>query len=128
MRTSHQAHDRHGTVVPETPLRMLITNYPDLAEVVFNNCIVKRQCKDTEDPSCSPKNTLCMNYEFIDDAFFINGKDNLFKYCNVNDRGDCDMFKKAYNGNAKVVMDNHPLMIMAREEQRVMKISLKACD
>ena len=31
---------------------------------------------------------------------------------------DCIKFKKAYHRNAKVVMDNHPLMIMAREEQR----------
>ena len=31
---------------------------------------------------------------------------------------ECIKFKKAYHRNAKVVMDNHPLMIMAREEQR----------
>ena len=31
---------------------------------------------------------------------------------------ECKKFKKAYHRNAKVVMDNHPLMIMAREEQR----------
>ena len=43
-----------------------------------------------------------------------------YKYCAVNEHDDCVHFKKAYNGNAKVVMDNHPLMIMAREEQRVM--------
>ena len=31
---------------------------------------------------------------------------------------DCVRFKDSYHSNGAVIMDNHPLMIMAREEQR----------
>ena len=73
MRTSFPTLDTHGTVVPETPLRLLIRTYPDLAELVFNNCIKKTKAVDTSDEGefASPKNTLEMDYEFIDDAYFI---------------------------------------------------------
>ena len=76
------------------------------------------------DPLSSPKPSLCMNYEFIDDAFLIqaprkDSKTDFFTYCPTSEDGsDCIMFKKMYSRNAKVIMDNHPLMIMAKEEQR----------
>ena len=128
LRTSHPVLDNHGTLVPETPLRMLIKTYPDLAEVVFNNCVIQRSLfqQHVLDPLHSAKDTLIMNYEFIDDAFLIRESetsDQFFKYCYVNEKDECDMFTKSYSKNTKVVMDNHPLMIMAREEQRVLQSS-----
>lgn len=94
--------------------------------MVFNNCVIKsKKVVDAiaSDPLSSPKPSLCMNYEFIDDAFLIeapskDSKTNFFTYCPVNEEGECIMFKKTYSRNAKVIMDNHPLMIMAKEEQR----------
>ena len=71
MRTNHKIKDAHGTMVPETPLRLLIKNYPDLAEEVFNNCITNESIKDSLDPLAVPSNCLYMDYEFIDDAFYL---------------------------------------------------------
>ena len=51
--------------------RLLIKTYPDLAEVVFNNCITKESIKDPFDPLALPSKHLLMNYEFIDDAFYL---------------------------------------------------------
>ena len=45
MRTTHPGYDLHGDVVPETPMRLLIKIYPDLAEVVFDNCVIKLKQK-----------------------------------------------------------------------------------
>ena len=51
--------------------RLLIKTYPDLAEVVFNNCITKESVPDPFDPLALPSKHLLMNYEFIDDAFYL---------------------------------------------------------
>ena len=74
LRTSHPTRDDHGTIVPETPVRLLVKKYPDLAELVFNNCICESILKDPSDTS-TPVKVLSMNYEFIDDAFFIKSPD-----------------------------------------------------
>ena len=50
---------------------------------------------------------------------FIFHLEQFYKYCPIDENDNCIKFKKSYNGNAKIVMDNHPLMIMAREEQKV---------
>ena len=52
---------------------------------------------------------------------FIFHLEQFYKYCPIDENDNCIKFKKSYNGNAKIVMDNHPLMIMAREEQKVKK-------
>ncbi len=114
LRTSHPIRDSYGSIVPETPLRHLIKTYPDLAEVVFDKCIHKSKSSDT----------LEMDFEFIDDAYFHakTEEDQAYKYCDINlqDEGEtCAKFKRPYDRNAKIIMDNHPLMIMAKEEQRV---------
>ena len=128
LRTTHPIKDSHGTIVPETPLRMMIKTYPDLAELVFHKCVTKVKKPSTElepDPtSSSTKADLVMDYELIDDAFLIqappkDSSSNFYTYSQrVDEAKECVMFKKTYSRNAKVVMDNHPLMIMAKEEQR----------
>ena len=52
-------------------------------------------------------------------CMFIFHLEQFYKYCPIDENDNCIKFKKSYNGNAKIVMDNHPLMIMAREEQKV---------
>ena len=44
--------------------------------------------------------------------------DQAFKFCAMKNGDDCVQFKDSYHSNGAVIMDNHPLMIMAREEQR----------
>ena len=87
MRTTHPGYDLHGDVVPETPMRLLIKIYPDLAEVVFDNCVIKlKQKEKVTDPFSSPKNIVLMNYEFIDDAYYIksNPEDKGFSFFSLN--------------------------------------------
>ena len=48
-------------------------------------------------------------------SFFL---DQAFKLCAMKNGDDCVRFKDSYHSNGAVIMDNHPLMIMAREEQR----------
>ena len=114
LRTSHPTLDRHGTIVPETPLRLLIKRYPDLAELVFNNCIIREEDKALRDDIMGSRelNSLTMDYEFIDDAFHIgppakDSKESFFSYCNINEHGELQPFRKAYNTNAKVIMDKY---------------------
>ena len=71
MRTNHPIKDDHGTIVPETPLRLLIKKYPDLAEVVFDNCSTEESVKDPNDQLALPTKHVNMNYEFIDDTFYL---------------------------------------------------------
>ena len=108
----------------------MIKRYPDLAEMVFHKCMKKVKKASSENGMeadsliYSPKPDLVMDYELIDDAFFIKAppkesKSKFYTYCSVNEDDECVMYKKTYSRNAKVVMDNHPLMIMAKEEQRV---------
>ena len=52
---------------------------------------------------------------FIKISFF---SDQAFNLCAMKNGDDCVRFKDSYHSNGAVIMDNHPLMIMAREEQR----------
>ena len=49
---------------------------------------------------------------------FLFFSDQAFKFCAMKNGDDCVRFKDSYHSNGAVIMDNHPLMIMAREEQR----------
>ncbi len=79
MRTTHTVRDRRGNEVPETPLRLLIKFFPDLAEQVFDQCVKqvvdgKKKKKDGDRPhsplsSTTKHRTVVMDYEFIEDTF-----------------------------------------------------------
>ena len=105
MRTNYKIKDAHGAIVPETPLRLLIKTYPDLAEEVFNNCITNESIKDPFDPLALPSNCLKMNYEFIDDAFFLAPPEtdegiysSIFKSCFLKQNQFLVLFfTKAFN-------------------------------
>ncbi|TRY67514.1 hypothetical protein TCAL_06427 [Tigriopus californicus] len=134
LRTTFTVTDRHGTKVPDTPLRMLIRVYPDLAEMVFNQCITVERPKSLENsrsttlvkslPWISGSNVK-FDYEFIDDAFYLSevpadeesGR-TIFKYSFVDDKNKVKRLEEPYASNGKVWMDNHPLMIMAQQRRR----------
>ena len=54
--------------------------------------------------------------KFFNQNFLFS--DQAFKFCAMKNGDDCVRFKDSYHSNGAVIMDNHPLMIMAREEQR----------
>ena len=54
--------------------------------------------------------------KFLNQNFLFS--DQAFKFCAMKNGNDCVRFKDSYHSNGAVIMDNHPLMIMAREEQR----------
>ena len=53
MRTTYTVSDRRGEPVPETPLRMLIRVYPDLAAMAFDQCVTVEKGKDDRLPKSS---------------------------------------------------------------------------
>ena len=64
---------------------------------------------------------ICHSYYFKDIfllKFPLFFPDQAFKLCAMKNGDDCVRFKDSYHSNGAVIMDNHPLMIMAREEQR----------
>ena len=63
---------------------------------------------------------LFFTYNFKDIFYqdFLFFSDQAFKLCAMKNGDDCVRFKDSYHSNGAVIMDNHPLMIMAREEQR----------
>ena len=93
MRTTFTTRDKHGSQVPETPLRLLVRVFPDLAELVFDQCVSLEAVKDGSGgggeagwvPSSGPPSSAVqflrsgavarMDYEFIDDAFNLERKE-----------------------------------------------------
>ena len=93
-------------VIPNTPMRMLIRTYPDVAEKIFDMCI-----KTT--PSC-----VQMDFTFIEDTYTLtktmtrSGK-QFFKHQEL-----CEDSVKSYDDTGTLSMINHPLMIMVNEKQK----------
>ena len=106
MKSIHVLQNQRGEDIPNTPLRMLIRSFPDLAEEVFDKCIQKGSCN------------LEMDYEFLDDTFSLNKKENksgetVFYFEDFSDETMCP-----YDGSGNISMENHPLMIMVEEKQK----------
>lgn len=80
MRTTYTVLDKRGREVPETPIRLLIKVFPDLAEMVFDKCITRLEAprlleRNSSRPSSSlwrSGSKIRMDYEFIDDGFSFN--------------------------------------------------------
>ena len=49
-----------GEFIPDTPMRMLIRTYPELAEEVFDKCIEKKSDR------------VEMDFQFLEDTFSLN--------------------------------------------------------
>ena len=109
-RKARKIEDVHGNTVPETPMRMLIRAFPDLAQKVFDKCIQK--CNENEE-----REYLRMDYELIDDTFGISrekSSDGKVQYTFQKNAASAI----SYFGNARLVRENHPLMIMVLQKQK----------
>ena len=106
MKSINVANTDHEETIPNTPMRMLIRNYPDLAEKIFDMCI-----KTT--PTC-----VQMDFTFVEDTYSLtrtrarSGK-VMFKHKELSpDTVQC------YDDTGTLSMINHPLMIMVKEKQK----------
>ena len=119
--------------VLDTPLRMLIRKYPDLAETVLDKCYKEKKLAMG---SC-----VEMNFEFIEDTFnyqqkqaqeietnwldmFLptnnSGYDHFTKASNSN---SCDEgFENPYTNDHELIIRNHPMMVMAEHSRGVRKL------
>lgn len=113
--------------VHQTPLRSLIRSMPDLATLVFDNCVVVEAASDED-----PDKVVTYHYQFLDDAFASYGPDDS------GDESDSDSSsstpaRKVYDDGGSVLPHtalyskdfgtlkrNHPLMIMADEKRRAL--------
>ena len=74
MRTSDPHPDKFGNTVIDTPLRLLIKYFPDLAKIVFDKCMHKVCTCETQVKDCSicENESYELDYEFLDDMFYWN--------------------------------------------------------
>jgi len=89
---------------PDTPMRMLIRVFPDLAEVVFDKCTSRE------------KGVLDLDCKFLDDTHCWKrevGENGKWQYvrCPPNVR-------EPYHPKGEIVKQNHCLMLMAKNRQK----------
>ena len=94
-------------MIPNTPLRMLIKTFPDLAERVFDKCIEHKQ------------ESVIMNFEFLEDTFSLKATETSageteFRY----GRQEEEEKLCPYDATLTVSMINHPMMIMVETRQK----------
>lgn len=95
-----------------TPIRVLISKYPNIALRVFDKCIEKRI--DTDE--------LVFRYEFLEDSYAINlgrkflgSEDNHFCYIDpFDENGKLLDSAVPYSTDPNVIKDNHPIMLMVK--------------
>ena len=95
----------------ETPFRMLIKQFPDLAEKFLDVCCEKDESDDSE----TNQDEIKINYDFIEDtSCFLKSKSKEGQFFHKDEipGDDLGSFTKH-----KVVIENHPLIIMANEKQ-----------
>ncbi|CAN7946350.1 unnamed protein product [Ixodes pacificus] len=122
------ATDSEQNGVHQTPLRSLIRSMPDLATLVFENCVVVEAASD-EDPNKS----VTYHYQFLDDAFASYGAADDSGDESDSDSGSSIPVRKLYDERGNVLpgtplysrdfgtlKHNHPLMIMADEKRRAL--------
>lgn len=100
MKSSNVFVTENGDVIPDTPMRMLIRVFPDLAERVFDKCLEKKENGQIE-----------LDYEFLDDTFCLRKEGPVFASCQPDVR-------KPYHQNGEVVKENHCLMTMVKKRQK----------
>ena len=119
-----------ATQVLDTPLRMLIRKYPDLAETVLDHCYKEKKL-DT---------SLCveMNFEFIEDTFnyqpkqaqqieinwydmFLSKNNSGYEHFTkaMNSSSNDEGFENPYTNDHEFIIRNHPMMVMAEHSRGV---------
>ena len=114
----------------ETPVRLLIKRFPDLAELVFDKCSsnnleesnARHHDGKTVDPS-HPQLLVTMDYEFIDDTYCDPSEEDETGGGGVDrvwdEAGRLGQHARPYSRSVGEIRANHPLSIMAatgREE------------
>ena len=92
---------------PDTPMRMLIRVFPDLAEVVFDKCMNADEDK---------KGLLNLDCKFLDDTHCWkkeNGENGRGQYVRRPPN-----IREPYHPKGEIVKQNHCLMLMAQNRQK----------
>ncbi len=106
--------NHRGTLVPVTPFRMMIRYCPALVDTVFKKCLDTKTELDEDDEAW-------VDFEFLDDSFNFRVSNQKrdkqaftgkYEYCE-------EMESKQYHPERKILMANHPLMVMVEEDQMV---------
>ncbi|KAG0411587.1 hypothetical protein HPB47_011259 [Ixodes persulcatus] len=118
--------EQHG--VHQTPLRKLIRFMPDLAELVFENCVVEESASNED-----PNHSVTYHYEFLDDSFASYGaaddstdEINSDSVLNIpgrklyDERGNVLPGKPLYSRDFGTIKRNHPLMMMVDDYRRAL--------
>ena len=105
----------------DTPLRMLIKTFPELASKVLDKCISKEQDKDL-------KFIFNFDFTFLEDTFnYKEIVDDLKKSSEAEDgqvgekgtrRFEFDPGNDPYNSDNNIISENHPLMLMTKQKQK----------
>ena len=106
MKSVNVSQTDRGEFIPDTPMRMLIRTYPELAEEVFDKCIETKSDR------------VEMDFEFLEDTFSLNkmvrpsGR-TVYYYDDLNEDN-----MKPYDETGTLNMINHPLMQMVDAKQK----------
>ena len=117
--------------VLDTPMRMLIRKFPDMAEVVLDQCYREKQIEN--------EFSVEMNFEFIEDSFnyqqrktqdsswlsmFMSGNSSGYEHFTKAFHSKSDEgFENPYTSDHELLIRNHPMTIMADYSQRVSLLS-----
>ena len=85
----------------DTPMRMLIRKFPELAKKVLDRCIKKNEKKE---------NTYLFDYTFLEDAYHFRKVGSGYSY-------EEELQSEPY-GRPITVEGNHPLMLMVKQKQK----------
>lgn len=108
MKTSHVVLTKDGEEVPDTPMRMLIQEFPDLAEKVFDKCTTR-----------TPEGLL-LDYQFLDDSFSLEKEvDVIAGRRNVAFQSFAPPdVRNPYHSRGEIVKNNHCLMLMVKGKKK----------
>ncbi|XP_033635280.1 transient receptor potential cation channel subfamily A member 1 homolog isoform X2 [Asterias rubens] len=104
-----------------TPMRKLIKKMPDVAEVVFNKCLM-----ENDYPPEHYKYCITFDYELLDDMFSKwddNSSDNTSEKSGgsddspFHDNGNLISSATPYTTDAEILRKNHPLTIMVNSRR-----------
>ena len=97
-----------GEAIPDTPMRMLIRTFPDLAQRVFDKCIKKVK-----------SGKLQLDYTLLEDTFALRKEVKGYRYVSYSpDVPDVSDVKTPYHPDGEIIKANHCLMLMVQNRQK----------
>ncbi|RCN36187.1 ankyrin repeat protein [Ancylostoma caninum] len=96
-----------------TPMRYLISDFPDVAKIVLSKCV------EEDGEKSDPFYRVSYNFSLIDDTYMMPSKDGtvLIGERSPYHGGKLKKGAKTYSENYDVVYENHPLKLMADAEK-----------